>query len=97
MPYFTNLQGVIPNTQPDQNPGWILVPDPPAVPEDKELIWLNWEWVVRDPQPNTEPNTTWKFNHTEFKNNANSNGWICYVLVDNSNTEPNANLSINIE
>lgn len=50
--------GSIPKPQTDGTPGWIEVPEPPTVPEGKELVW--WYppgWVVRDPQPG--PNYSW--------------------------------------
>lgn len=92
MPYYTNRQGVIPNTMPDDSPGWILVPDPPIVPDDKELVWLNWEWVVRDSKPITEG--IWKFIHSEFKSNTESNGWVRFepISVSNVNTSPEVSM-----
>lgn len=86
MPYYTNRQGVIPNKLIDDKPGWILVSDPPAVSEGKELVWLNWEWVVREPKPISD-NTIWKFNHTEFKSNAQSNGWLSFSTVQNTSEQ----------
>lgn len=52
MPYFSK-NGSIPKPQIDDTPGWVLVPPPPSVPEGKQLVWLNWEWVVRDFMPTT--------------------------------------------
>ena len=94
MPYFTNKQGVIPNNQPDDSPGWILVSDPPIVPEGKELIWLNWEWVVRDPKPDSIEGSVWKFNHSEFKSNTSSNGWVEYKLSSISDVTLNVELNL---
>ena len=101
MPYYTNRQGVIPNTMPDDSPGWILVSNPPEVPEGKELIWLNWEWVVRDPKPENREGYVWKFNHAEFKANTASNGWIEYEkfvsVIESANTESANTESANTE
>jgi len=94
MPYFTNKQGVIPGTSIDDQPGWILVSDPPVVPEDKELVWLNWEWVVRYPKPESREGFVWKFNHTEFKTNNESNGWIEYAIVNTESQELSSNIEI---
>lgn len=80
MPYFTNKLGVVPKTYIDDSPGWILVPDPPLVPEGKEIVWLNWEWVVRDSKPENREGYVWKFVHSEFKSNSESNGWVEYAL-----------------
>ena len=64
MPYFTNSQGVIPQTTIDDSPGWILVPNPPTnIPEGQELIWLNWEWIVRDRKPEDRPGFQWNWQH----------------------------------
>lgn len=51
MPHFTK-DGSIPKPQTDGTNGWVLVPDPPTdIPDGKELVWLNWEWIIRDPKP----------------------------------------------
>lgn len=97
MPYFTNKLGVIPRTYIDDSPGWILVPDPPLVPEGKEIVWLNWEWVVRDPKPENREGYVWKFIHAEFKSNSESNGWVEFTLpimntVENNQSTPGAPL-----
>jgi hypothetical protein len=44
--------GSIPKPETDGTDGWIEVPDEPAAPEGKEVIW--WYppgWVIRDPKP----------------------------------------------
>lgn len=54
--------GSYPSTETDGSPGWIEVPDPPEVPEGKELVW--WYppgWVVRDPQPEPIEGFVWKW------------------------------------
>lgn len=103
MPYYTNRQGVIPNRQIDDQPGWILVPDPPQyIPEGQELIWLNWEWVVRDMKPEPIEGYVWKFIFSEYKSNANSNGWNSFMIVSShvshdSNVSANSNVIIQVE
>ena len=91
MPYYTNRQGVYPQVMIDDSPGWILVPDPPPAPEGKETIWLNFQWVTRNIQPDPIPNTKWKFSHSEFKANSESTGWNNYILIP----QPYASWSFN--
>lgn len=60
MPYFSK-NGSVPKTSIDNTPGWVLVPNPPSnVPENKQLVWLNWEWVIRDFKP--EDNEGYQYN-----------------------------------
>ena len=50
--------GSIPKTETDGTEGWIEVPEAPAAPEGKEVVW--WfppGWVIRDPKP--EGNWSW--------------------------------------
>ena len=50
--------GSIPKPETDGTEGWVEVPNPPEVPEGKELVW--WcppGWVIRDPKP--EGNWSW--------------------------------------
>lgn len=72
MPYFSK-NGSIPKTTIDNTPGWVLVPNPPVVPEGKQLVWLNWEWVVRDFRPVDREGYQWNWNH-ELKQ------WIEYEI-----------------
>jgi hypothetical protein len=58
--------GSIPKEQTDGTEGWIDVPNPPEVPDGKELVWLNWEWVVRDPKPVDRLGFQWNWNHSEM-------------------------------
>jgi len=58
--------GSIPKEQTDGTEGWIDVPNPPEVPDGKELVWLNWEWVVRDPKPVDRLGYQWNWNHSEM-------------------------------
>jgi len=38
--------GSIPSTETDGTEGWQHAPEPPTdVPDGKELVWLNWEWI----------------------------------------------------
>ena len=43
--------------------GWIVAPDKPACPEGKEVVWLNWEWVIRDPKPEDVAGFQWNWDH----------------------------------
>jgi len=50
--------GSIPKAETDGTEGWIEVPDEPACPEGKEVVW--WYppgWIIRDPKP--EGNWSW--------------------------------------
>ena len=58
--------GSIPKPETDGTEGWLEVPNPPEVPDGKELVWLNWEWVVRDPKPTDNPGMQWNWNHSEM-------------------------------
>jgi len=58
--------GSIPKPETDGTEGWLEVPNPPEVPSGKELVWLNWEWVVRDPKPTDNPGFQWNWNHGEM-------------------------------
>ena len=58
--------GSIPKPETDGTEGWLEVPNPPEVPDGKELVWLNWEWVVRDPKPTDNPGFQWNWNHSEM-------------------------------
>ncbi len=58
--------GSIPQAETDGTDGWIPVPDKPECPEGKEVVWLNWEWVIRDPKPEDRPGYQWNWNHSEM-------------------------------
>ena len=58
--------GSIPQAETDGTDGWIPAPDKPECPEGKEVVWLNWEWVVRDPKPADRPGYQWNWNHSEM-------------------------------
>jgi hypothetical protein len=62
MPLYTK-NGSIPSPQTDGTDGWILVGDKPACPDGKEVVWLNWEWIVRDPKPTDREGYQWNWNH----------------------------------
>ena len=51
----------------------IEVPMPPEAPEGKEVVWLNWEWVIRDPKPVDREGYRWKWNHDQMQ-------WIEYQM-----------------
>ena len=62
MPLYTK-NGSIPSPQTDGTEGWVLVGDKPACPDGKEVVWLNWEWIVRDPKPTDSEGYQWNWNH----------------------------------
>lgn len=63
MPYFSK-NGSIPKPTIDDTPGWVLVPNPPTdIPEGKQLVWLNWEWIIRDPKPDDREGYQWNWQH----------------------------------
>jgi len=64
MPLYTK-NGSIPSPQTDGTDGWVLVGDKPACPDGKEVVWLNWEWIVRDPKPVDAEGFQWNWNHGE--------------------------------
>ena len=74
MPYFSK-NGSIPKPTIDNTPGWVLVPNPPPVPEGKQLVWLNWEWVIRDPKPADREGYQWNWDHPTLS-------WIEYPLPE---------------
>jgi hypothetical protein len=56
--------GSIPSTETDGTEGWQPAPSPPTdVPADKELVWLNWEWIIRDPKPADRAGWQWNWQH----------------------------------
>ncbi len=65
--------GSIPKPETDGTDGWIEVETPPEAPEGKEVVWLNWQWVVRDPKPIDREGYRWKWNHDQMQ-------WIEYQL-----------------
>jgi len=65
--------GSIPKPETDGTEGWIEAPMPPEAPEGKEVVWLNWQWVVRDPKPVDREGYRWKWNHDQMQ-------WIEYKL-----------------
>lgn len=64
MPLYTK-NGSIPSPQTDGTDGWVLVGDKPACPDGKEVVWLNWEWIVRDPKPTDTEGYQWNWNHAD--------------------------------
>jgi len=63
MQYWTK-NGSIPSTETDGTEGWQQAPAPPAeVPADKELVWLNWEWIIRDHKPADRAGWQWNWQH----------------------------------
>jgi hypothetical protein len=55
--------GSYPQYNTDGTPGWVEVPDKPEPVEGKEILWLNNEWVIRDPMPERRPGYVWKWIH----------------------------------
>jgi hypothetical protein len=63
--YWTK-NGSIPSQETDGTEGWQQAPAPPTeVPADKELVWLNWEWLIRDPKPADRAGWQWNWNHAD--------------------------------
>jgi hypothetical protein len=61
--YWTK-NGSIPSQETDGTEGWQQAPSPPTdIPEGKELVWLNWEWIVRDPKPADRAGYQWNWQH----------------------------------
>jgi hypothetical protein len=67
--------GSIPKPETDGTEGWLEVPMPPETPEGKEVVWLNWEWVIRDPKPVDREGYRWKWNHDGYQ-------WVEYQMVN---------------
>jgi len=63
MQYWTK-NGSIPSTETDGTEGWQQAPSPPTdIPDGKELVWLNWEWLIRDPKPEDRAGYQWNWQH----------------------------------
>ena len=63
--YWTK-NGSIPSQTTDGTEGWQQAPAPPTeIPEGKELVWLNWEWIIRDPKPQDRAGFQWNWNHAD--------------------------------
>jgi hypothetical protein len=61
--YWTK-NGSIPSQTTDGTEGWQQAPSPPTdIPEGKELVWLNWEWIIRDPKPQDRAGYQWNWQH----------------------------------
>jgi hypothetical protein len=68
--------GSIPKPETDGTDGWIEVPDEPAAPEGKEVVW--WYppgWVIRDPKPADEDGYKWSWSQS-------SEQWVKYALPE---------------
>jgi hypothetical protein len=65
--------GSIPKPETDGTEGWVEVEMPPEAPEGKEVVWLNWQWVIRDPKPVDREGYRWKWNHDQMQ-------WVEYSL-----------------
>jgi hypothetical protein len=65
MHYWTK-NGSIPSIETDGTEGWQQAPSPPTdIPDGKELVWLNWEWIIRDPKPADRAGYQWNWNHAD--------------------------------
>ena len=63
MQYWTKY-GSVPTTETDGTEGWQPAPSPPTeIPEGKNLVWLNWEWLIRDPKPADRAGYQWNWQH----------------------------------
>jgi len=61
--YWTK-NGSIPSQETDGTEGWQQAPSPPTdIPDGKELVWLNWEWLIRDPKPQDRAGWQWNWQH----------------------------------
>ena len=61
--------------------GWLPVLQPkPSEVEGKEVVWLNWSWVKRDPKPEASEGHVYKWNHDRHE-------WVEYALPDAVVTE----------
>ena len=65
--------GSIPKPETDGTEGWLEVSAPPECPEGKEVVWLNWRWLIRDPKPVDREGYRWKWNDDACQ-------WIEYQL-----------------
>jgi hypothetical protein len=68
--------GSIPKPETDGTEGWIEVPDEPAAPDGKEVVW--WYppgWVIRDPKPADEEGYKWSWSQS-------SEQWVKYPLPE---------------
>jgi hypothetical protein len=53
--------GSYPKEQRDNSGGWQEVADKPDRPDGKEVVWLNMEWIIRDPKPTETEYSKWKW------------------------------------
>lgn len=84
MPTYTK-NGSIPQPHTDGTDGWALViQEKPVPPEGKEVVWLNWQWIVRDPKPEAAPGFVWKWD-------AVQNEWKEYELPTAEASPPDEN------
>ena len=65
--------GSIPKPETDGTEGWIEAAYPPECPEGKEVVWLNWRWLIRDPKPVDREGYRWKWNDDQGQ-------WVEYQL-----------------
>ena len=77
--------GSIPQKETDGTSGWLEVEDKPECPEGKEVVWLNWQWLIRDPKPENREGYVWKWNH-EFMQ------WLEFSLINSEVQSANLNI-----
>ena len=63
MPLYTKNGSIPTEHRSGDKAGWVIAPDKPDCPEGKEVVWLNWEWNVRDPKPVNRYGFKWKWVH----------------------------------
>jgi hypothetical protein len=87
MPLYS-FKGHYPVEQIDNNKGWYEVPDKPVAPENKQVSWINGEWIVREPKPEDRQGWQWnwdneKLNWVEFPYRQTiEDGWVWVETVD---------------
>ena len=63
MPLYTKNGSIPTEHRSGDKAGWVIAPDKPDCPEGKEVVWLNWEWNVRDPKPVDRRGYQWNWVH----------------------------------
>lgn len=94
MQYWTK-NGSIPYPETDGTEGWQQAPSPPTeIPDGKQLVWLNWEWIIRDPKPEDRLGYQWNWQH-------DTKSWIesawGIIEVEDPNLEIDNNVDTNTD
>ena len=91
--YWTK-NGSIPSQTTDGTEGWQQAPSPPTeIPEGKELGWLNWEWIIRDPKPQDRAGHQWNWQHDTRSWVEGSWGTVPEITISTPVTEQISNLT----